>query len=352
MKISLTSKSLLLYCLTLAILCMLWLALDPTYSQPLKGIPTSLTVIKPQKVWDWSVGNYNVEEMLAKVSPIHKEHCRRMLTKSTYLPAKETWSQGYQDWYIYYNYFEGPFFLRQCTHTKKKKKKGKTDGVYVDMGANVPFKLSNTAFFDVCLGWKGICVEPSYHSVEFEANRTCTVAKHCMYSRSQKLVMSAAEDISQILQPRNDIEELKKLNKAFECDGISAKDLLNKYPAKNKLGEITSLAVDYNLNKTALAAQPKIDIDFISLDIEGSEVELLRCFPFDHYRIKVWSIEVNKNEILIDEIMLAHGYVKETYLTFYMNGLDAVYVWKPRVMKEPWKEEQRAHWKRYKRCEP
>ena len=34
-------------------------------------------------------------------------------------------------------------------------------GFYIDIGAFHPFKLSNTVFFDQCLGWEGICVEPN-----------------------------------------------------------------------------------------------------------------------------------------------------------------------------------------------
>lgn len=31
--------------------------------------------------------------------------------------------------------------------------------MYVDVGAHHPLDISNTAFFDLCLGWKGLCIE-------------------------------------------------------------------------------------------------------------------------------------------------------------------------------------------------
>jgi hypothetical protein len=37
--------------------------------------------------------------------------------------------------------------------------KGKQHGVYVDLGAYNPTELSNTAYFDKCRGWQGICVD-------------------------------------------------------------------------------------------------------------------------------------------------------------------------------------------------
>ena len=32
---------------------------------------------------------------------------------------------------------------------------------YIDLAANLPVGDSNTAFFDRCLGWRGVCVEVS-----------------------------------------------------------------------------------------------------------------------------------------------------------------------------------------------
>ena len=45
-------------------------------------------------------------------------------------------------------------------------------GVYVDSGANSAVSLSNTYFYDKCLGWEGLCVEPlpQYHA-ELSAKR-------------------------------------------------------------------------------------------------------------------------------------------------------------------------------------
>jgi hypothetical protein len=33
------------------------------------------------------------------------------------------------------------------------------NGTYVDVGAYHPYQLSNTAFLDICLGWRGLCIE-------------------------------------------------------------------------------------------------------------------------------------------------------------------------------------------------
>jgi len=54
-------------------------------------------------------------------------------------------------------------------------------GFYVESGANDFKKLSNTYFFDKCLGWRGLCVEPlpQYHA-GLRANRSCELAPECI----------------------------------------------------------------------------------------------------------------------------------------------------------------------------
>ncbi len=53
------------------------------------------------------------------------------------------WSQLNQDTFIWHN------FLADRGN----------NGVYVDVGAYHPVDISNTAFFDLCLGLRGLCIE-------------------------------------------------------------------------------------------------------------------------------------------------------------------------------------------------
>ena len=59
---------------------------------------------------------------------------------------------GAQDLFLFRNYFA------LLTLSGRK-------GFYVDSGANDARHLSNTFFFDKCLGWEGLCIEPmeQYH---------------------------------------------------------------------------------------------------------------------------------------------------------------------------------------------
>jgi len=78
------------------------------------------------------------------------------------------WSQLNQDTFIFHN-----FLKARGNH-----------GVYVDVGAYDPLEISNTAFFYLCLGWKGLCIElnPLSRS-DFEKHRSCTFINECVSDR-------------------------------------------------------------------------------------------------------------------------------------------------------------------------
>jgi hypothetical protein len=62
-------------------------------------------------------------------------------------------------------------------------------GFYVDSGANHPRDGSNTWFFDRCLGWNGICVEPNpSYSADLRRERTCTVLEECISDRNNSVL--------------------------------------------------------------------------------------------------------------------------------------------------------------------
>ena len=79
-----------------------------------------------------------IDQLSTSVDADTLKTCKSMMTPDD-LSKRDIWSQAYQEWYLYHNFFYG-----------------KTNGIYLDIGAHKPLHLSNSAFFDVCLGWKGI----------------------------------------------------------------------------------------------------------------------------------------------------------------------------------------------------
>ena len=77
-----------------------------------------------------------VAELLQNVKHHYRPLCSKMLHGGTF-----SFAQAHQDWYIFHNVFSA------------RLEWGK--GAYVDIGTNDPLLISNTLFFDKCLGWRG-----------------------------------------------------------------------------------------------------------------------------------------------------------------------------------------------------
>eukprot|EP00435_Cladocopium_sp_Y103_P042204 s1379_g11.t1 len=87
---------------------------------------------------------------------------------------------------------------------------GKNDlrgqGIYVDVGSSHPYHLSNTAYLDTCLNWRGVCMEPNPRLKHIiRGVRTCSVIDACAWAN--KTTMKFANGLE--LAARTDAAELK-----------------------------------------------------------------------------------------------------------------------------------------------
>ena len=186
-------------------------------------------------------------------------------------------------------------------------------GYFVEFGATGGFELSNTYLLEKEYGWSGILAEPArvWHKDLF-ANRSCHISVECVYSVSgEKIHFSEVQNktLSTISAFGNqDLHSQERLHsETYFVDTISLIDLLQKFNA------------------------PKT-IDFLSVDTEGSEFELLRDFRFDLFKFKFICIEHNftSNEVRIDELLWQNGYIR---ILSKSSDFDAWFV-HPDVWKE------------------
>lgn len=71
---------------------------------------------------------------------------------------------------------------------------------------------------------------------------------------------------------------------------------------------------------SVLADHSLFQIDYLSLDVEGAELDILRTFPFDHFDITAWSIENNTDDPELARLMAANGYELREHV-----GVDEIY---------------------------
>ena len=145
---------------------------------------------------------------------------------------------------------------------------GVTNGFFLDVGSGHGTIGSNTKALEE-LGWTGICVDPFPTHME---GRTC---------RMEKVVVSSSAG------------QVVKFHTHSGLGGIA--DTLGKWKdeaQKSPAVELTTVT----LAEVLAGANAPTFIHFLSLDIEGAELEALRGVPFDKYRFGAMAIEHNDEE--------------------------------------------------------
>ena len=159
------------------------------------------------------------------------------------------------------------------------KSKFKKNGYFVEFGACDGILASNTYLLEKVFKWKGILCEPGkiWHQ-DLQTNRKCNIDYSCVYKVSNKEInfrQAAIPGLSSIDKFSSmDEHSLSRKNaaKIYKVKTISLNDLLKKYKAPKK-------------------------IDYISIDTEGSEYEILKNFDFNKYHVKIITCEQHKRRI-------------------------------------------------------
>eukprot|EP00927_Polykrikos_kofoidii_P018823 TRINITY_DN18772_c0_g2_i1.p1 TRINITY_DN18772_c0_g2~~TRINITY_DN18772_c0_g2_i1.p1 ORF type:complete len:599 (-),score=91.99 TRINITY_DN18772_c0_g2_i1:17-1762(-) len=157
-------------------------------------------------------------------------------------------------------------------------------GVYVDVGAKLPFKHSKTVVLDRCLGWQGLCVEPDPGLVPWlRAYRSCQVVHRCI----------AEEPV-----PKQAFHD-RDGGFAFEVDCVSLDEILTNAGLRGRR------------------------IDLLSISVNHSELAVLKSLRLEDYDIRVIIIEVSRGVrwLEVDTEVLRRGFAKVAVL-----GRDIVYV--------------------------
>jgi len=180
--------------------------------------------------------------------------------------------------------------------------KNKKEGYFIELGACDGIYFSNTLFFEKYLGWNGICIEPNDNYIEsLYRNRSCNISNELIYSEEgHEVDFSLCESTSSIVD--QNIGPFTKINRIVKKKTKTLMNILNEFNA------------------------PSI-IDYLSLDVEGQEYNILKTFPFDKYKFRCITVEHNaphigpKQQILIRELLENNGYKFE-------KGNDDVNNWK------------------------
>jgi FkbM family methyltransferase len=167
----------------------------------------------------------------------------------------------------------------------------KRNGYFVEFGATDGVLLSNSYLLETEFGWKGILAEPAtcWHK-RLRLNRSCHIDSACVWKESNKTITFHESEIPELSTMNGcSLKGLQgKRVRRYDVKTISLQDLLLKYDAP-------------------------YDIDFLSIDTEGTEYEILKAFDFAKYQFRVIACEHNfapqRENIL--KLLSAHGYQRK-----------------------------------------
>lgn len=165
----------------------------------------------------------------------------------------------------------------------------KKNGFFVEFGASDGVHYSNTYLLEKEFNFRGILAEPNPKQLKnIRSVRQADIEEKCVWSESgKKFKFRDCGDLSTLEEfVDSDLHSLTRSKSKFlTVETISLTDLLKKHNA------------------------PKL-IDYLSIDTEGSEYEILKAHDFNTYKFKIITVEHNysKQREEIFELLSGFGY--------------------------------------------
>jgi FkbM family methyltransferase len=196
-----------------------------------------------------------------------------------------------------YFYFKKIFNFKIPVYLKKKLKQnfGKNDldiklekylnfsnGFFIELGAHDGITQSNTYYYEKNKNWKGVLIEPVPKLFEI-----------CKQNRSKKNSFFNNACVGFNFQ-KEDVELIYSNLKTTSVD-LTSKEFRNKHlssPELNYFEKQNNFMIKAKtLNSILLEVNAPKMIDFLSLDVEGAEFEVLNGIDFDTFSFKYLIVE-------------------------------------------------------------
>jgi FkbM family methyltransferase len=214
-------------------------------------------------------------------------------------------AQYSQPYFPYYSQAgQDKFVNEKLFHNKKK-------GIFVDVGAHDGISYSNSYYFEKELGWTGICVEP-HPSIfpQLKENRNAICYQVCAGNN---------DGVVQFIKVDGAPEMLSGIVNSYDPRHLARlKHEINLYGGSYEIVNIPSRTLSTLFEENNL-----FEIDFLSIDVEGSEKEVLEGIDFNKYKIKCILVEKNYPDKFDDIVKLL---IANRYIHFASLDIDEVFI--------------------------
>lgn len=185
----------------------------------------------------------------------------------------------------------------------------KKPGTFVDIGAHDGISLSNTFFLEKHCGWTGLCVEANP-----KAYKTLVSTRSC---KTENCAIGAAEGKEEFWQIDGYSEMLSGLRSSY--DSRHRRRIMNEI--RQQGGQIDKVQLEVRPLQDLLDRHEIRDIDFLTIDTEGSELDILRSVDFGKTRIRMMTVENPYQRTSIHRFLHSKGFLRLLRL-----GSDDVYI--------------------------
>ena len=152
-------------------------------------------------------------------------------------------------------------------------------GQFIDIGAHDGVTYSNSWFFERHRRWQGVCVEPNPSVFKrLLSNRMCTTVNCCVSDTAGTVRFQKITGYSEMLSgivDKYEVQHAQRIRDEMQEHGGSS--------------EVISLAAR---TFTDIAAEHGLsEINYVSIDTEGGEQEILRSIDFRKFFVHALSVE-------------------------------------------------------------
>ena len=169
--------------------------------------------------------------------------------------------------------------------------RGKLNGFFIDIGAHDGMTINNTYFFEK-LNWDGICIEPNPQVYNIlSANRKCETMNVCVGFENKIVNFTQVFGHAEMLSGVTDKYDERHLNRIkSEIMSMGGKAIQIKVP-------MVTFESIYSIHDKV--------VDFVSIDTEGNELEIIESINFDKNKIRTLVVENNYNDNRINDSTFA-----------------------------------------------
>ncbi len=212
---------------------------------------------------------------------------------------------------LYYSFYRAKIFFPKKNYSLfgedifiQNYFKDKPNGFYVDVGCYHPLDGNNTQIL-YKKGWNGINLDINFYSIElFNFLRKRDVNIHTGISQKKdNLTMYYRKEINML----NTLDEK-----------IAKIHFINGYKKRSIQVNTLNFFISKHFNKLK-------KIDFLNIDVEGAELNVLKSLNFKHHKPQLVCIEIHNAKKMYDT---NYRYLKSNKIYNYLISKDYKVVWK------------------------